>query len=532
VAKRKRHDDHMLLAPGERVRGLSATYDVERVVGNGAFGAVYFARDPNKAGRTVALKEFFPPRLPREAAMLKDLFERERVVGVQASPHPLMPTFYEAFQFDGHYYIAQEFIEGQTLDDIIRKRNPLPKEWIIKWTVSLCDALAFLHSRGIIHHDLKPANIRITPHGHLILLDFGAAQYFGKGHENAKPVEMYGTEGYLPPELDADGKWVADVRTDIFALGCMIFEMIAGEAPDQDKINDRSMTITNDLMEMPNADLNLVNLVNRAISYNTEYRFASANEFLLEVRKIAPPVLLVNKKHVRFGEITLGQHVAPLQLTVYNAGGGELRGEFKPRTPWVQVPVSTFKGNKRDVNIIVNTAKVTEREQLVTGTLEVNSPDTLDEYGQIVYRGDRWFVDVSVKVVTRAGVLEVQERKLASNPPIALETRKGQPAVGTITLKNIGERPTEFRIDIAGLGHIVAGTTTDFAISPAGGTVQAGNAVQVTVTIPTEKLVTGLYKATINIRTSGNQMLTVPFVVEVQSGLSFLKSAISKKLNQ
>jgi serine/threonine-protein kinase len=521
----------MLLAPGERVRGLSSTYDVERVVGNGAFGAVYFAKDPNKVGRTVALKEFFAPRHPREQGMLKDLFERERVVGVQASPHPLMPTFYEAFQFDGHYYIAQEFIEGQTLDDIIRRRNPLPREWIIKWTVCLCDALAFLHSRGIIHHDLKPANIRITPHGHLALLDFGAAQYFGKGHENAKPVEMYGTEGYLPPELDADGRWVADVRTDIFALGCIIYEMISGEPPDQDQINERSMYVTNELMQNPNADLNLVNLVHRALSYNTEYRFGSANEFLLEVRKIAPPVLLVNKKHIRFGEITLGQHVPPLQLTVYNAGGGELRGEVKPRTPWVQVPVSTFKGNKRDINVIVATPKVPEREQLVSGTLEVNSPDILDEYGNILFRGDRWFVECSVKVVTRAGVLEVLERKLNSDPPIELETKKGQAAVGTITLKNVGERPTDYKIDIAGVGHVIAGVTTDFVISPMSGTIQAGQDQTITVTIPTERLVTGFHKATINIRTSGNQMITVPFRVEVHSPLGFLKSKLSKKLS-
>src|SRR5450432_258019 len=146
----------MLLADGETVRGVSDTYIVKHVVGAGAFGAVYFSEDPNKAGRQVALKEFFGARQPREQAMLKDLWERERVVGVQASPHSLMPTFYEAFSFDGHYYIAQEYIEGQTLDDLIRKRSPLPREWCLKWSVCLCDALAYLHSRGIIHHDLKP----------------------------------------------------------------------------------------------------------------------------------------------------------------------------------------------------------------------------------------------------------------------------------------------------------------------------------------------------------------------------------------
>lgn len=527
MAKRKRYDDHMLLAPGERVRGLSGTYDVERVVGCGAFGAVYFAKDPTKPGRDVALKEFFSARHPREQQMLKDLFERERVVGVQASPHPLMPTFYEAFTFDGHFYIAQEFIEGTTLDEIIRKRSPIQREWCVKWTVSLCDALAYLHSRGIIHHDLKPANIRITPQGHLALLDFGAAQYFGKGHENQKPTEMYGTEGYLPPELDADGRWVADVRTDIFALGCIIYEMISGEPPDQDKINERQMFITNDLMQMPNADYNLIGLVTKSLSYNTEYRYGGANDFLMEVRKFSPPVLMVNKKHLRFGDLTLGQHVTPLPITIFNSGGGELRGEIKPRSPWIQVPTTTFKGNKKDLNVIVNTTKVPEREQIVTGKLEINCPDILDEAGNIVSSGDRWFIECSVRIVVKSGIIEVVEFPTTSSPPIAMKARKGQPAAATITLRNLGEKPTEFIVEIQGVGQRLSGVVTNLELSQKSGSVPPNSSLPITVTVPTTNLVTGFHKATLTIKTSGNQQLNIPFAVQVQSPFEFIKSKIT-----
>ncbi len=514
----------MLLADGERVRGPSATYDVERVVGHGAFGAVYFAKDPAKVGRNVALKEFFAPRHPREQGMLKDLWERERVVGVQASPHPLMPTFYEAFQFDGHYYIAQEFIEGHTLDEIIRTRNPLPREWCLKWTVCLCDALAFLHSRGIIHHDLKPANIRITPHGHLALLDFGAAQYFGKEHAHAKQTELYGTEGYLPPELDADNNWVADVRTDIFALGCVIYEMLTGQPPDQELINARSMNLTGDLMQKPNADFDLVNLLVRALSYDKAYRFASANEFLLEVRKTAPPVLLVNTKHIRFGDVILGQHVPPIPLTVYNAGGGELRGEIKPRAPWVQVPVSTFKGNKRDINVIINASKVPDREKLMTAKLEVNCPDVLDELGRVKYKGDRWLVDCSVRIVLHSGVLEVVERPNNNLPPLPMKALKGQVAATTFQLKNIGERSTEFKIDVARSGQTVLGTTSDVSFAPGGGSLSPGETITINVTVPTDKLVTGVFKAALNVKTSGSQQIPVPFSIQVQTPMDFIKS--------
>ena len=115
---------------------------------------------------------------------------------------------------------------------------------------------------------------------------------------------------------------MADLRTDIFAMGCILYEMIAGVAPDQESINNRSMYVTNSLIHLPNADLGLIKLINKALSYNTEYRYASANDFLLEMRQTAPPVLLVSKKHLRFGEVTRGRAVTPQHITLYNAGGG------------------------------------------------------------------------------------------------------------------------------------------------------------------------------------------------------------------
>jgi serine/threonine protein kinase len=520
LAKRKRHDDFMLLAPGETVRGGSGNYVVGKVVGTGAFGAVYYAEDPDMPGRKVALKEFFGARNPREQRMLKDLFDRERVVGMHASAHPLMPTSYESFQFDGYYYIAQEFIEGTTLDDIIRKRHPLPREWTLRWSVCLCDALAFLHSRGIIHHDLKPANIRITPQGHLFLLDFGAAQYFGKANEGRKQTEIYGTEGYLPPELDGDGKWVADVRTDIFALGCILYEMIAGEPPDQAKINERSMTITNELMEKPNADLNLVALINRALSYNTEYRFASTNEFLLEMRKTAPPVLLINKKHLRFGAIPSGAHVPPLQITIYNAGGGELRGEIKPRDAWVQVPFTTFKGNKRDVNVIVVPSKIPNKSGVNVGKLEFNSPQYYDQDGKLISSGDRWFIECSASLVLKPGLLQVTERPTADAPPIAITTRAGQPGAGAFELKNVGEKPIDFQLSIP------AGQPIEFSISPERGSLEPEASVAVQVKTQPSNLPGGAHKLQVDATVSNGQTLTVPIAITQQSALDFLKSRI------
>ena len=511
----------MLLAPGEEVPGHHIRYVVERMVGQGAYGAVYAARDPETPGRHIALKEFFPARHPRDQKPLQALFDLERTVGQQASPHPLMPTFYEAFQNDGHFYIAQEFIVGATLDEIIARRHPLPRDWILKWSVSLCDALAFLHSRQIVHHDLKPANIRITPQGHLVLLDFGAAQYFGKGHENDAPAELYGTEGYLPPELEADGQWIADIRTDIFALGCVLYEMIAGVAPDQEQINQRSMYVTNSLIQRPNADLNLVRLINKAISYNTEFRYATAGDFLQELREVAPPVLLVSRKHLRFGEVTRGRHIPSLTVSLYNAGGGEISGEIKSRAPWIHVSEQRFADNQHEVTVTVDPAKTPERDKLVTGKLEINSDDQRDSEGNAV-PGDKWWVECSMTVLPAPGLLRVGERDGPEAAPLTLSGRKGQPLTATFQLQNVGEIPAEFQISPA------ADAPEGLSVSPAEGSVAPGKALPVTITVPTTNLPPGQYQTVMTVRTASRQTLTIPLTFQVQSPLSYVMSKLGR----
>ena len=528
MAKRKRYDDVMLLASGEEVPGHHTQYVIERMVGLGAYGAVYLARDPQVIGRQVALKEFFPARHPRDQAPLEALFNRERAVGMQASPHPLMPTFYEAFQNDGHFYIAQEFIAGATLDDIIARRHPLPRVWTLKWSVSLCDALAFLHSRQIVHHDLKPANIRITPQGHLALLDFGAAQYFGAGHENDAPAELYGTEGYLPPELEADGKWVADVRTDIFAMGCILYEMVAGVAPDQEQINQRSMYVTNSLIQQPNADLNLVRLINKAISYNTDYRYASAGEFLQELRQIAPSVLLVNRKHLRFGEVASGRFAPPMTVSFYNAGGGQISGEIKPRSPWICVSSNRFSGNEHEITVKVDPARVPERGKVITGRLEISSDDQTDAQGETV-AGDKWSVECSVNLAPSPGQLEVNGRVSGPLPALVLSARRGQDAAGQVTVKNSGEAPIDFEIislaegTTGGVGKPIA----DVVSLPSAGVLAPGQSVSVQVSVPSADLPAGTYQSGLTVRSQARQMLVVPVTIQVLSPLDYIKTRLT-----
>ena len=508
----------MLLAAGEEVPGHLNRYVIERMVGTGAYGAVYAAHDVRTPDRKVALKEFFPARHPRDQAPLQALFDREKAVGMQASPHPLMPTFYEAFQSDGHYYIAQEFVVGTTLDEIIARRHPIARAWVLKWSVSLCDALAFLHSRQIVHHDLKPANIRITPQGHLVLLDFGAAQYFGKGYETDKPVELYGTEGYLPPELEADGKWVADIRTDIFALGCVLYEMVAGVAPDQEQINQRSMYVTNSLIQQPNADLNLVRLINKAISYNTDYRYGTAGDFLEELRQIAPPVLLVNKKTLWFGELVPGRPAPPMTVTLYNAGGGEITGTILSRTAWLSVSQTRFAGNRHAVTVTVDPTRAPEKGKPLTGRLDITSDDQTDASGA-VFTGDHWSVECSLVVAAAPGLLQVEA--YGADAPLPLFAKRGQQATGQLILRNDGDLPVDFQAET---GAGIDGLT----LTPASGALLPGQPQTVTVTAPAGDLPPGEYNANIILRSAPRQTVTVPLTLRVQSPLGYMISKMSR----
>ena len=172
MAKRKRVEDLMLLAIGEKLVGKRGIYTIEKLVGSGAFACVYSAKDNSPVPRRVAVKEYLLGR-PSEKDHLTDLFRREAIVAAEASKHPLVPEFIEALSLNGYNYIVTEFIEGASLDDVIFKHYPLPREWILRWAVSLCDVLTYLHSREIIHFDLKPANIKIDPSGRIKLFDFG-----------------------------------------------------------------------------------------------------------------------------------------------------------------------------------------------------------------------------------------------------------------------------------------------------------------------------------------------------------------------
>jgi serine/threonine protein kinase len=215
-----------------------AHYEITGQLGKGGMGEVYQAKD-RKLGRDVAIKV-----LPEEFARDTDRVARfQREAKLLASlNHPNIAAIYGLEESGGIQFLVLELVEGEMLADRI-KRGPIPVEESLKLTLQIAEALEAAHERGVIHRDLKPANIKVTPDGKVKVLDFGLAKAFAGDQEvnlsnsptlsNAATQQgvILGTAAYMSPE-QARGK-VVDKRADIWAFGCLLYEMLTGQAAFQ-----------------------------------------------------------------------------------------------------------------------------------------------------------------------------------------------------------------------------------------------------------------------------------------------------------
>src|SRR3954465_8840935 len=199
-------------------------YEITGELGKGAMGRVYKAVDPT-IGRTVALKtmRLGVPGLETDE-MLRRFKNEARAAGVLN--HPNIVTIYDAGEQDGLFYIAMEFIEGVTLHSLILQNRVLPVDQIIDLSRQICAGLDEAHSHGVVHRDVKPANIMIMPDKTVKIMDFGIAKA-GGGLTSAGQV--LGTPNYMSPE-QVKGRPL-DGRSDLFSYGVILYEMVTGEKP-------------------------------------------------------------------------------------------------------------------------------------------------------------------------------------------------------------------------------------------------------------------------------------------------------------
>ena len=218
----------MALTSGMRL----GPYQIQAPLGAGGMGEVYRALD-SKLGREVALK-VLPPSFARDPERVAR-FEREAKL-LASLNHPNIAAIYGFEDSSGEFALVMELVEGQTLAEWI-SNSPVPVTEVLPIAKEICEALEYAHEHGIVHRDLKPANVKITPDGSVKLLDFGLAKAL-EGNDASADIStsptitalateagiVLGTAGYMSPE-QAKGKSV-DRRTDIWAFGCLLFEML------------------------------------------------------------------------------------------------------------------------------------------------------------------------------------------------------------------------------------------------------------------------------------------------------------------
>ncbi len=265
------------LARGEQVAG----YAVEELAGAGGMGVVYRAVDP-ELGRAVALKLIAPGYA--EDAGRRELFVRESLMAAGLE-HPNVIPVYRAGQDDvGRLYIAMRFVDGASLQELIREGGPLPAGRAARIVDQVAGALDAAHARGLVHRDVKPGNILIAdPDGdeHVYLTDFGVSVHGASGG-SGRSGGWTGTRDYLAPEQIRGG--TLDARTDVYALGCVLFHALTGRPPFADR--PPAATLIAHLTEPPPAPSALVPglppamdaVVARAMAKRPEDRYATAGE--------------------------------------------------------------------------------------------------------------------------------------------------------------------------------------------------------------------------------------------------------------
>jgi serine/threonine-protein kinase len=186
-------------------------------------GVVYKARDKH-LGRMIAMK-FLPDNLQQHPTAVK-LFLRE-ARATAALNHPNIVTMYDAAQQEGRYFISMECLEGVGLDEVLKKRGPLPAKLLAQLGMQVCAGLDYAHRNRIVHRDIKPSNLFVTKERVLKIMDFGLAKAIEEVRRNSTVIG--GTPNFMAPE-QASGEPV-DARTDLYSLGATLFQLVTGTVP-------------------------------------------------------------------------------------------------------------------------------------------------------------------------------------------------------------------------------------------------------------------------------------------------------------
>jgi tetratricopeptide (TPR) repeat protein/predicted Ser/Thr protein kinase len=264
-------------------------YHVLSRIGEGGMGEVYLAEDPS-LGRKVALKFLSPRQAADETARRRLLHE---ALAVARLDHPFVCKVYEVGDAGDRPFIAMEYVEGETLRDRLLG-GPIPIREAIRIGSEIAEALDSAHKRGIVHRDLKPSNVMLAADGHVKVMDFGVAKHMSGASVSTMITltgEIVGTMNYMSPEQISGAP--VDARSDIFAFGLVLYEMVTGGHPFQ---RSSPITTANAILsdteppleeKRPDSPPLLAHVVSRCLEKESDRRYQSLRDVQIELSTLA-----------------------------------------------------------------------------------------------------------------------------------------------------------------------------------------------------------------------------------------------------
>jgi len=278
-------------------------------LGEGGMGEVYQAVH-SKIGRVVAVKIL--SQGAHGPQFVERFLNEARIQG--GLQHNNIVTLYDFLEYNGQPCIIMEYIEGRTLTDCIQTWGGIPLPDALRYFQLIVDAIAYVHSRGIVHRDIKSNNVKVTPSGQVKLLDFGIAK---SGASPALTVTgaFVGTLQYLSPEQLVGG--VADVRSDIWSLGVLFYEMTTSRLPfEANTIGELCQKITKASYTLPavmnqNVPKEIQNIIQKCLKKNPADRYQSARELLQDVNSAAAAISMPPTRLATPGPVTVPDYHQP-----------------------------------------------------------------------------------------------------------------------------------------------------------------------------------------------------------------------------
>lgn len=349
---------------------LAGRYLILEKIAQGGMGAVYKAQDKRLQGKTVALKEMSESAIthPEERESVITCFRREAELLARLS-HRHLVRVTDYFQETDRHYMVMEFIQGQTLHKLLSGRQePFPEEQVLRWADQLCDVLAYLHSQDppIIYRDMKPANVMITEATDEVkLIDFGIARFYKPGKR--QDTIQFGTDGYASPEQY--GKAQTDARTDIYALGATLYQLLTLRDPMTTLFQFPPARSLN-----PRLSAAVESALKKAVTANREERYQTIGEFKAALQKSrakagtskaapaaspspkSPPArvgtaasLLITPAQVDFGRVTAGGAAVAYPLKVVLPSGET--AEFSTGASWLMAQPTALQQSQGQVTL-------------------------------------------------------------------------------------------------------------------------------------------------------------------------------------